>query len=171
MQCFTPGECSEWLRQHDIIEFPYATNRQMMTLQFEPPRSPRKLTAFTRQLFDAFGEFPGALLQFTDWNTHNPDEELLINSLRRSHDEQRPLIDAPGHLFASAEGPEAISHCYLAATFDWSVYLYLASGRATAYFWEGDLIDFWSCDESICQKVHEVVKGYELRVTSPIPAA
>src|SRR3954462_3079894 len=99
MQCFTPSECSEWLRQRGITEMPYATSRQTMTLQFEPPRSPRKLVAFTRQLFDAFGEFPGALMQFTDWNTHNPDEMAMIGSLRRSHGEPRWLIDAPGHVW------------------------------------------------------------------------
>ena len=165
MQCFTPSECSDWLRQRSIIEFPYGTNRQAMTLQFEPPRSARKLTAFTRQLFDAFGEFSGALLQFTDWHTHNPDEMALIGSLRRSHGEQRWLIDAPGHLFAPTEAAEAIGQCYLASTFDWNVYLYLASGAATLYFWEGDLIDYFGFDKSVGHKVHEVVKSYDLRVT------
>jgi hypothetical protein len=163
MQCFTPSECSEWLRQRGITELPYATNRQTMTLQFEPPRSPRKLVAFTRQLFDAFGEFPGALLQFTDWNTHHPDEMAMIGSLRRSHGEQRRLIDAPGHLFASAEAAEAISHCYVAAMFDWSAYLYLASGAGTVYFWEGDLIDLFGFDKS--HKVYDVIENYDVRIT------
>jgi len=163
MQCFTPIECSEWLRQRGITELPYATNRQTMTLQFEPPRSPRKLVAFTRQLFDAFGEFPGALLQFTDWNTHNPDEMAMIGSLRRSHGEQRWLIDAPGHVFASTEAADAIGQCYVAAMFGWSVYLYLATGAGTVYFWEGDLIDLFGFDKS--HKVHEVIKSYDLRIT------
>ena len=170
VQVLTANECSAWLRQRAIIESPYANNRSKMSLQFEPPRSPRRLTAFTRQLFEAFGDFPGALVQFTDWNTHNPDEMALFDSLRRSHGEQRTIIEAPGHLFASTEAAEALGHCYLVATFDWSAYLYLASGAATVYFWEGDLVDLWSCDESIHQKVWEAVKTYELRVTFKIAA-
>lgn len=134
-----------------------------MTLQFEPPRSPRKLTAFTRQLFDTFGEFPGALLQFTDWETSNPDEMAMISSLRRSHGEQRWLIDAPGHLFSPTEAAEAIGHCYLAATIDWSFYLYLASGADTVYFWEGDLIDLFGFGKS--HEVHDLIKRFDLRVT------
>jgi hypothetical protein len=163
MLCFTPSECSEWLRQRSIIEFPYGTARQTMTLQFEPPRNPRELTAFTRQLFDTFGEFPGTLLQFTDWDTSNPDEEAIIGSLRRSHGEQRQLIDAPGHLFSATEAAEAIGHCYLAAAFDWSVYLYLASGAGTVYFWEGDLIDLFGFDKG--HEVYNVVKRFDLRIT------
>jgi len=165
MKCLTSNECSDWLRQRGIIELPYVNNRQLMCLQFESPRDPRKLTAFVRWLFGTFGEFPGALLQFTDWNTHNADETALFSSLRRIHGEQRALIDAPGHLFTSTEAAEAISHCYLAATFDWSVYLYLAAGTATVYFWEGDLIDLWTANESINQGIHEIVKKYALRVS------
>lgn len=166
MKCLTSDECSEWLRERGIIEFPYETSWQKMVLQFEPPRSPRTLTAFTRQLVDAFGEFPGALLQFTDWSLYCPDEMALVASLRRGHGEDRWLIDAPGHLFAPTEEAEAIGHCYLALTFGWSAYLYSASGAATVNFWEGDLVDFWSPDQSLTQKVLEVVHSFELRVTS-----
>src|SRR5579862_350919 len=91
MKCLTSNECSDWLRQRGIIELPYVNNRQLMCLQFESPRDPRKLTAFVRWLFGTFGEFPGALLQFTDWNTHNADETALFSSLRRIHGEQRAL--------------------------------------------------------------------------------
>jgi len=135
-----------------------------MKLQFEPPRKGRNLTAFTRQLVDEVGEFSGALLQFTDWNTDNPDEMAMIGSLRRSNGEERCLIDAPGHLFASKEAAEAIGHCYLAIFFDWSAYLYLTSGAATFFFWEGDLIDFWCSEKNTAKKVCELVERYELRI-------
>jgi hypothetical protein len=168
MQCLTPVECSEWLRQRDIIEAPYSHDKPAAArcFQFEPPMKPSRLTAFTRALFDAFGDFPGALLVFTDWSTHNPDEMSLMASLRRGHGEQRWLIDAPGHLFIPTEQADAIGHSYLAVAFGWSVYLYLSSGAATVFFWEGDLIDFWSSDESLSQRVLGVVTSYELRVTS-----
>lgn len=135
-----------------------------MTLQFEPPRSPRKLTAFTRRLFDTFGEFPGALLQFTDWNTHNPDEVAIISALRHAHGEQRLLIDAPGHLFTSTEAAEVIGHCYLAGTFDWSAYLYLASGAGTVYFWEGCIIDVFGFDRTVNDNIREAIRSFGLRV-------
>jgi len=68
MQCLTPNQCSEWLREHGIIESPYSRDEanDAFCLQFEPPEKPSRLTAFTRSLFDGFGEFPGALVVFTD---------------------------------------------------------------------------------------------------------
>jgi hypothetical protein len=164
MHCFTPTECSKWLQEHSIFESPYGNRFQEMRFQIEPPRNPRSLIQFTRGLFDTFGEFPGALLQFIDWNTHNADETAMIDSLRRGHGEKRWLIDAPGHLFASHEIAEAIGHCYLTTIFDWSAYLYPASGIATVYFWEGDLIDFWSNDDLFTRKIEDLVKNYDLRV-------
>jgi hypothetical protein len=90
----------------------------------------------------------------------------LVGSLRRGHNEERHLIDAPGHLFGPTEDAEAIGHCYLAVTFGWSAYLYLASGAVTVHFWEGDLVDFWSPHESLARTSLDLVRSFELRLTS-----
>ncbi len=168
MKCLTSNECSEWLRERGIVEAPYSqdTAAEDFCFQFEPPREPNRLTAFTRALFDTFGEFDGALVVFTDWSVYHPDEMALIDSLRRGQGERRALIDAPGHLFSSAEQAEAIAHCYLAVMFGWTAYLYLSSATATVLFWEGDLLDFWSDDERLIKEVRGTVQTYELRVTS-----
>ena len=168
MKSLTPNECSDWLRERHIIEAPDSHDGPMVAhyFQFAPPAKPSRLTAFTRTLVGAFGEFPGALVVFTDWSLFCPDEMALVASLRRGHGEHRWLIDAPGHLFEPTEEAEAIGHCYLAMTFGWSAYLYLASGAATVNFWEGDLVDFWSRDESLTQTALGVVRSYELKITS-----
>ncbi|SRR5258707_13917835 len=79
MKCLTPSECSEWLRERNIIESPYSRDEAVedYCFQFEPPVKPSRLTAFTRSLVGAFGEFPGALLVFTDWSLYRPDEMAL----------------------------------------------------------------------------------------------
>jgi hypothetical protein len=166
MKCFTPSECSEWLRKLEIVEAPYSLDNsaEAYAFQFEPPSKPGRLTAFMRALFDAFGEFPGALLVFDDWSLYHPDEMAIIESLRRGHGEHRHLIDAPGHLFTSVEVAEAIGHCYLALMYGWSAYLYILSGAATVLFWEGDLVDIWSADEKVRHPVRAVIQTYELRL-------
>lgn len=161
MQCFTPTECSEWLRQRDIAEAP----RGVPVWQFGLPKEAGRIIAFTRSLFLAFGDFPGGLLVFTDWALYRPDEMALIDSLRRRHGERRPLIEAPGHVFTPAEVSEATGQSYLPIIFAWSAYMYLASGLATVYFWEGDLVDFWTSDSGATKKVEDVAKQYGLRVT------
>jgi hypothetical protein len=168
MQCLTPNECSEWLRKHDIIESPYERDEviDVFCFQFAPPEKPSRLTAFTRSLFDAFGEFPGALFVFTDWALYRPDEMALVDSLRRGHGEERGLIDAHGHLFERTEQATAIGYCYLAVMFGWTGYLYLASGDVTVLFWEGDLVDVWNVNETQANAIRNVVQNYELRVTN-----
>jgi hypothetical protein len=168
MKCLTLSECSEWLRERKIIESPYSHDQPegAHCFQFEPPVKPSRLTAFSRVLLGAFGEFPGALVVFTDWSLYHPDEMALVRSLRQGHGEHRWLLDAPGHLFAPSEEAEAIGHCYLSVMFGWSAYLYFASGAATIHFWEGDLVDFWSPDQSLTQTALETVRSFELRVTS-----
>jgi hypothetical protein len=94
----------------------------------------------------------------------------LVDSIRRGYGEQRWLIDAPGHLFGPAEQADAVGHCYLALMLGWSAYLYLASGTVTVLFWEGDLVDVWSADETLEYTIREVVQTYELRVTSDTEA-
>ena len=113
MKCLTPSECSERLRERGIIESPFSRDEPLDAhcFQFEPPKKPGALRAFTRALFGVFGEFTGALALFTDWALYQPDEMALVASIRRGHDEERHLIDAPGHLFGPTEGAEAISHC------------------------------------------------------------
>jgi hypothetical protein len=168
MKCLAPNECSDWLRERGIVESPYGqdTAPDVLCLQFEPPEKPSELTAFTRALFDSFGEFPGALVVFTDWELYHPDEMAVFESLRRSHGDRRPLIDAPGHLFKSEERAEAIAHIYLAVLFGWTAYLYLSSRATTVLFWEGDLVDVWAGDERLLQAVRGTVETYELRVTA-----
>src|SRR5207245_2304990 len=112
--------------------------------------------------------FPGALIVFTDWALYKPDEMALVQAIRRGHEERRWLIDAPGHLFEKSEENEAIGHCYLAAIFGWSAYLYLASGAVTMLFWEGDLVDVWCPEETLARALRKVVQSYELRITSDI---
>ena len=76
MKCLTLKECSHRLRERDIVEDPYSQDKAARDfhLQFEPPTKPSHLTAFTRSLFDTFGEFPGALVVFTDWTLYHADE-------------------------------------------------------------------------------------------------
>jgi len=161
MQCFTPNECSEWLRQRNILETP----KRPPHLQFGLPTEAGRVIALIRSLFLAFGDFPGGLLVFTDWALYRPDEMALIDSLRHAHGEARPLIEAPGHVFTASEVAEAIGQSYLPIIFAWSAYMYLASGMATVYFWEGELVDFWTSDSGFAKKVEDVAEQYGLRVT------
>lgn len=167
MQCLTQPQCSEWLRQHQIIEEPYRKEEahRAFRLQFETPEKRGALSALVRRLFGTFGEFNGALVVFSDWPLYEPDEMAIITGLRRGHGDRRHLIDAPGHLFGKQEEAEAIGHCYLSILFGWSAYLYLPSGAVTIQFWEGDLVDVWTGDAQLEGAIRELVTQFHLRIT------
>ena len=168
MKCLCRSACSAWLNQRGIPEAPYerAGKSPGHYLQFTTPRTPSQIGALTRTLFEQIGAFPGALIVFTDWPTYYRDEMAIMNSLRRAHGETRPLIDAPGHEFTELEGPEAIGHCSLALGFQWSAYLYFASGTISVLFWEGDLVDVWGTDRKLMLDVRSFVREFKLQITS-----
>jgi hypothetical protein len=167
MQCLTIPQCSEWLKQHHIIERPYSNKEahKIFCLQFATPEKRQSLSAFVRWLFQTFGEFHGALVVFSDWPLYEPDEMAIITGLRRGHGDRRHLIDAPGHLFGKQEEAEAIGHCYLAILFEWDVYLYLPNGAVTMQFWEGDLVDVWTGDAQLEGAIREVAAQFDLKIT------
>jgi hypothetical protein len=42
------------------------------------------------------------MLWFTNWATYQPDPTILFEAIRRGCNENRHIIDAPGHLFESS---------------------------------------------------------------------
>lgn len=166
VKCLAPNECSEWLRSRKIIEAPYRSNETAKAFRFQcqPPTKPGQITALTRTLFDSFGQCYDVLLVFDDWSLYQPDEMAVVQSLRRAHGEEHPLTEKPGHLFSANERAEAVGHCYLALIFGWSAYLYLSTGVASLYFWEGDLIDFYTSDNSLTERLREILNRFALRI-------
>jgi hypothetical protein len=167
MKCLTKPECSAWLETHAIIEAPYENPRPVNAdiIQFAPPKSSPRLIAFSRQLFDWIGNLEAGLLQINDWPFYQPDEMVVINAIRRSHGELRPLIEAPGHLFEPKEKDELIALFYLTIMFGWSAYLYLLPNKATVLNWEGDLIDLWSFDKQHFAAFKEIQATFQLKET------
>ncbi|TAL30015.1 MAG: hypothetical protein EPN97_13005 [Alphaproteobacteria bacterium] len=181
MKCLTKSECSDWLHQHSIVEEPYGSGKKISGsyLQFTAPDSAQASMHLMRCLignhsrhegdlecFDGIlGKFEGALLLLNDWQTYPPDMYSIVMSLRHSHEEQRSLVDAPGHLFDANEDADLIGQCNLILMYNWTAYLYLASAKATFLFWEGELIDFWTHDMEIYQKVKSLIQELKLRLT------
>ncbi len=167
MKFLTPKECSEWLRSKEIIEAPDQSTEltDQHWLRFETPKTPRGISAFTRNLFFEFEPFAGALLVYYDWPVYQPDEMTLMDAVRRGHGELRRLIDAPGHLFESGDEAQSIGQSYLGIFFEWSAYLYLASGKATIQFWEGELVEVWCDDRKLKNSVVHLAQRFELEIT------
>jgi len=166
MKCLTGIECSDWLKSHSIIEAPYNYNLAYVKsnyTRFDPPKTSSHLIAFTRHFFDWVGDFESALLQMTDWPLYKPDEMAIISAVRRSHEETRRLIEAPGHLFEKKEEAKLIAMFYLSIMFDWTSYLYFLPNRVTILNWEGSIIDLWSFDSKHFSEFDKIKETFQLQ--------
>ena len=152
MRCLTKEECSEWLRQHNILESPYRNKETTDAyFQFKSPKASNEQMYLMRRLIghrpkedngqeigSILGEFEGALLVFLDWSCYSTDEMTLMTTLRSAHGEKRWLINAPGHLFSKDEDADLIGQSYLTLMFGWTAYLYLASKKLLCFFGKGN---------------------------------
>jgi hypothetical protein len=157
MKCFTEAQCSEWIQMLNIAERPYHNG--------VPTDYVFPLTAYTeawaaqelaRHLVDLLGEYEAVLLHVDDWSPYKPEQMALMEAVRRSHREERWLIDARGHLYEPAEKDELIGMFWLTIAFGWSSYLYPSPCTNIIYNWEGEFIDIWNRDSGSRAEVKDL---------------
>jgi hypothetical protein len=159
------AQCSAWLKHRAIHEAPYGSKvtTRARYLQFAPPNR-RDCRAFVAALFGTAGDFSGALLQLTDWvwdPEHEPDPTAAF---RESSGESKALIELPGFQLDRTELPLAIDLGALVVTRGWTGYVYLESRAATFLLWEGDLIDFWTKEKGVVERLRGVLQETGARV-------
>jgi hypothetical protein len=89
----------------------------------------------------------------------------LIDLVRTTHGERRPLIDAAGHLFPTDEKDDLVGLFSLTVAYYWSAYLYFPSSKTTLFNWEGEIFDFWTDDPNCYAKLLELQKSFHLKKT------
>ncbi len=143
MRCLTNSEIHKWLAgqgmHHQPLDcgvpvagdFPIPTER----------RSRLMLADYIANLLAKDGNklleiLPGPQRQDEDWE--------LLDRFRSEHDETRPLITAPGHLFKSGDRNHfrSLLGQLLGARDAWSFYVYAAPSRTTLLI--NDRIEVWS---------------------------
>ena len=67
--------------------------------------------------------------------------------------EQRPLIEAPGHIVTPAETDDAVSIIATSLLFIWDCYGISSSGRDAFYFSHDEYCYFDSRDASVAERV------------------
>ena len=171
MKCLTENEISQWLDQYGIVGDPYAKSHSACYLQFYAPQKHQAIDGFIRRCFDLVFCSTDTLLHITDWGLYTPSEMIPVMGIRSLHSEERLLIEAPGHLFDSAEAEAAISLMALTASFAWSSYLYCPTNRSTLYNWEGDIFDFWTDDPSQIAILKRILEDFDLHETAKTASA
>jgi hypothetical protein len=152
-------ECSSWLASFGIAADPYysASGRSSPFDQFPIAQHAPSASAMFRCIVACAEPFESALLHVIDWSLYEPDEMAVISDVRHAYDERRPLIEAPGHLFAGSERDILVGLLSLVTSYGWSAYLYFDHG-VTLLSWEGEIMDLWSIATSHYTAVREVLQ-------------
>ena len=136
MQCLTPFEAAEWLRARRIAGLCEDGSPNVFgdyEVFADAPKDARVQQRLARDLVSWVGDFESALFWLTDWPFYEADEMALISSLRGSHGEHRPLIEAPGHIFMERERDELIGWISLMMCFGWDGYLFTMPFRGSMF--------------------------------------
>jgi hypothetical protein len=168
MQCLTPPESADWLRAHCIEGLSEDASPCVFgdyEVFAEAPRDARAQQRFARDLLSWIGDFEAALFWLTDWPFYKADEMALLSSLRKSHGEDRRLIDAPGHVFASTERDEIIGWVSLMMCFGWDSYLFAWPFQGAMFQTShDDFVWLLSSDAERFSEAQRIVRGYELKI-------
>ncbi len=167
MKCVTDSEIDDWLRQRSIHKDPYhGESSPAFYLQFYAPTNHRRVDAFTRHYYERIIPDSDSLIHMTDWGLYQQSEMIAIAGIRSSRQEDRMLIDAPGHILTSAQNEIGISLFSLSASFAWSSYLYSAQGHSILFNWEGEVFDFWTDNEQVMSEMELILKQFDLTETN-----
>jgi hypothetical protein len=164
MRCLTGPEQEQWLSKNELLGKPYGTDKAPANyIQFRAPIRLPQIQAFTHNLVDLFWPEREALVAVEDWGLYEPYEMLIVDALRGSHGEKRPLIEASGHCFDFTEKNELIALFSLTTAFNWTAYLYFPASKVTLLNWEGALFDFWSVRPGDLESISRVVGEFDLK--------
>jgi hypothetical protein len=140
MNFLTPDDCRAWAASHS---FPFKSRPRYGDLEgsgfaaykFTIPSDAGRRVTLARLLWESTAQGkPEALLWITDWSVWPSGEHMpLALTLRTALGENRPIADAPGHLFRMGEDDNALSFLSVALLFLWDAYLLSASGEIAVF--------------------------------------
>jgi hypothetical protein len=129
MRCLTELECRDRLALLGVALIPpyglTVYGNQLVSRTFEIPDSCRLQAQVIKKLFHLYGDDRRWLLWLRDWGIwHSEEYPEVWQEIREGHGEERPIIDAPGHLFEPHEKPLAEGMARLTMLFGWDAFLF-----------------------------------------------
>jgi len=166
MKVLTYHECDEWCttRAFPTRRFdgyiagptPDLESGPFHFVRFESPKDAGQRVFVGNLLFSLVDPSPEILLWLGDWAVWPSSQHMpLFTRFRQGLGEDRPLIEAPGHLITPDEGDDAISILVIALLFSWNCHLLTASGRDAVFVSHDEWGWFASRDATRTQSVRE----------------
>jgi hypothetical protein len=182
MRFLSQEESMEWLKTFDVTVDPtrrlhfrdsVRTATQNLVMKF--PDKPLQLTYFLERVADWLPRRRERFLWMSNWATYPPHPLQFFETVRSGCGERRHIIDAPGLLIESDDGPQDqefseapntstfVGFVLLVVNFNWQAYL-IASNETSHVYLGDEFISFSSKDEKKLKEVFELAKSYKLEV-------
>ena len=160
MHFLTPSQWQKWCLDHSVPLResgwlrPDIRSDGFHSVDLPYPKDSGKKVFLAHQLLSLVNDGPEALILIDDWSVWPSCQHLpLFTRFRESIGENRPLIEAPGHLVTATESDDAVSIIATALFFMWDCYGISSTGR-NAFFVSHDEYGFFvSRDPSVAEKV------------------
>ena len=167
MRCLTIPETQEWLAARGVAPEPYhrrpVPSAPYYTQFYTPKFS--VMRGFVDWLTLNYWDKGEALIHAWDWSSYQPPEMVLVDALRFTHGIQRPLVEAPAHVFGAEEKDQFIALCILTIAFEWQSYIYFPHGKVTLFNYNGEILDFWAGQESRFRDLKAILSDYRIEYT------
>ena len=146
VQCLTYKECAAWCREHDYPVVDSGHNGRpspMVREHFQSipvayPQDSGKKVELSRAVIQWMSSSGALLLWLDEWAVWPSSQHMpLFMRFRAALGEQRPLIEAPGHLFSHEELDDAVSVLATSMLFFWDCHVF-AEGPSQAFFCSHD---------------------------------
>jgi len=164
MQFLTHGECVEWARGR---KFPLSeTQPTWITLQREFPTPPfhlilikfpkdsGKKVVLAKMLYSLFEESANVLIWIEGTEIWPSSQHMpLLQRLRESLGEKRPIDKTPGHLVSIKDKDDAVSLILISLLFIWDCHILAESGQEAVHISHDEFAWFASHDPKLAEKV------------------
>ena len=123
------------------------------------PKDSGKKVSLAHRLFSLVASDSDTLILLDSWSVWPSSEHLpLFIRFREAFGENRPLVEAPGHLVTPIDADDAISVISTSLLFVWDCYGISFTGRDAFYISHDEFCLFASRDASIAESVRSGVK-------------
>ncbi|SRR6266568_2734089 len=173
MKFLTYSECADWCAQRGfptrhfegyvVGPDPDLQSPPFHFVEFSHPTDSGRKVWLARFLYSLLEPSPELLIWLGDWTVWESGQHIpLFTRFRQALGEQRPLIEAPGHLVTPAEADDAISIITVSLLFIWNCHVLSASGRDAVFTSHDEFGWFASRDASVTERVREQMENVSI---------
>jgi len=170
MKILSDAECQEWLesKRGKGVSWRTVEADYPQYVKYGLPAETGRKTALSREVTHSVDTSQCGLLWVTDWSIFPSSQNMaLFDGYRKSLGEDRPIIEAPGHIFGESDLQELECLFGLALYFFWDAYLFEQAGRTVVRINHHDFISVHARDSARLSEFQNIFERLKLERWGP----